>query len=188
MTVEPLTLQGTRVRLRPLREEDVAPLTAWFNDPDVRYWLHHSEREDATEADFREVYMRRGDSTVLALAIEAEGEQLIGVTRLIGIDRTHGRAELTIVIGDRSAWGCGYGTEAMRLLLRHAFEEMGLRRVELITDADNARAIRAYEKCGFVREGVLRQHRLRHGEPLDMVVMGVLREQEAWRKEEEDGR
>lgn len=170
-------LQGKLVGLRPLQDGDVAPLTAWFNDPDVRYWLHHSEREDATEEDFREVYMRHDDSK-LALAIElADEERLIGVIRLIGIDLAHGRAELTIVIGDKGAWGRGYGTEAVRLMLRCAFERMGLRRVELITDADNERAIRSYERCGFVKEGVLRQHRLRHGKPLDMVVMSVLRKE-----------
>lgn len=178
MTIQPpLALQGSRVRLRALRDDDVAPLTRWLNDPDVRYWLHHSEREDATEEDFRSVYMRSGDETTLSLAVETEGQRLIGVTRLIGIDRAHGRAELTIVIGDKRAWDRGHGTEAMRLLLHHAFEGMGLRRVELITDADNARGIRAYEKCGFVREGVLRKHRLRHGKPLDMIVMAVLAEE-----------
>jgi RimJ/RimL family protein N-acetyltransferase len=52
-----------------------------------------------------------------------------------------------------------------------------LRRVTLITDADNERGIRCYEKCGFVKEGVLRGHRLRHGEPLDMLAMAVLAEE-----------
>ena len=54
---------------------------------------------------------------------------------------------------------------------------MGLRRVQLITDEDNARGIRCYEKCGFVREGLLRAHRLRYGKPLNMVIMGVLKEE-----------
>src|SRR6266508_5906151 len=62
----------------------------------------------------------------------------------------------------------------IRAVLRHAFEEMGLRRIDLHTDADNARGIRCHEKCGFVREGVMRERRLRYGTPLDMVVMGVL--------------
>jgi RimJ/RimL family protein N-acetyltransferase len=51
-----------------------------------------------------------------------------------------------------------------------------MRRVDLITDIDNERGIRCYEKCGFVREGVLRAHRLRYGQPLDMATMAVLRE------------
>ena len=57
------------------------------------------------------------------------------------------------------------------------FEELGLRRVDLHTDADNARGIRCYEKCGFVREGVMRERRVRYGKPLDMVLMAVLRDE-----------
>ena len=171
-----MILKGEKTSLRPVRENDLPRLTTWGNDPEVRYWLHHSEREDATVDDAREEYLS-SDEHRLSLAIENDAGALIGVIRLLGIDRTHGRAELAIMIGDKKAWSRGYGTEAMRLLLRHAFEDIGLRRVELITDVDNERGIRSYEKCGFVREGLLRQHRLRHGEPLDMIVMSILQEE-----------
>jgi RimJ/RimL family protein N-acetyltransferase len=53
---------------------------------------------------------------------------------------------------------------------------MGLRRIGLITDADNLRGVRCYEKAGFVREGLLRAHRLRYGQPIDMLTMAVLKE------------
>jgi RimJ/RimL family protein N-acetyltransferase len=57
-----------------------------------------------------------------------------------------------------------------------AFRQLGLRRIFATPDADNGRVLRVFEKCGFVREGLLRQHRLRHGVPTDMVMMGLLRE------------
>jgi len=174
--VNPVILGGAKTRLRPVRDDDLPQLTAWANDPDVRYWLHHSDREDATVEDAREVYMP-SDESRLSLAIEIDAGALIGVIRLIGIDRTHGRAELAIVIGDQTAWGRGYGTDAMRVILRHGFEAIGLRRIDLITDADNERGIRSYEKCGFVREGLLRKYRLRHGEPVDMIAMSILSEE-----------
>lgn len=170
------TLRGERVRLRPVQEDEVARLTTWFNDAEVNYWLHQSEREDATPEDRRSVYIPEEGGSLLSLAVEADG-RLVGVIHLVGIDLTHGRAELAIMIGDKGAWSMGYGTDAMRRLVRYAFEEIGLRRVELITDADNARGIRAYEKAGFVHEGTLRKHRVRHGKPLDMVVMSVLRDE-----------
>ena len=87
------------------------------------------------------------------------------------------RAELAISIGEKDCWSRGLGTDAVRTVLRHGFEDLGLRRVDLHTDADNARGIRCYEKCGFVREGVMRARRLRYGEPLDMVLMAVLRDE-----------
>ena len=173
-----MILKGAKTRLRPVREDDLPPLTTWANDPEVSHWLHHSERDDATVDDARDVYMPPADDqTRLTLAIENESGALIGVVRLIGIDRTHGRAELAIMIGDKTAWGRGYGTDAICLLLRHAFGDIGLRRVGLITDADNGRGIRSFEKCGFVREGLLRKHRLRHDQPLDMIAMSILSEE-----------
>ena len=57
-----------------------------------------------------------------------------------------------------------------------AFETLELNRIELVTDIDNERGIRSYEKAGFVREGILRAKRVRYGEPLDMLIMSVLRE------------
>jgi RimJ/RimL family protein N-acetyltransferase len=98
----------------------------------------------------------------------------IGIIGLQSIDDVHGRAELGISIGEKAYWSRGYGTDAICALLRYAFGALSLRRVELITDIDNERGIRCYEKCGFVREGILRAHRLRYGEPLDMVLMAVL--------------
>jgi RimJ/RimL family protein N-acetyltransferase len=63
----------------------------------------------------------------------------------------------------------------MRLVLDYAFGELKLNRVELATDEENTRAIRSYEKCGFVREGLLREHRQIDGRPSDSVPMAILR-------------
>jgi RimJ/RimL family protein N-acetyltransferase len=183
------TLRGERVRLRAVRERDLPLLVRWMNDPEVRYWLHHSDRPDATVESVRGRFGLSGDAftnmvwmietlRVLphdpALSGQAEG-RAVGHVGLLGVDQHHKRAELAISIGETDCWSRGYGTDAIRAVLRHGFEEMGLRRVDLYTDADNARGIRCYEKCGFVREGVMRERRLRYGKPLDMVLMGVLR-------------
>ena len=125
----------------------------------------------------RERFEKASDDPALVVwVIETLDGRPIGNVGLQGIDRHHGRAELGISIGEKECWGHGCGTDAVRQVLRYAFQELGLRRVDLITDEDNQRGIRCYEKCGFVREGLLRDHRLRHGQPLNMFVMGVLRE------------
>ena len=82
-----------------------------------------------------------------------------------------------IAIQDKSRWSQGLGTDAVRLVLRYAFEDLELNRVELTTDEENTRAIRCYEKCGFGREGLLRSHRLIDGKFGNTVVMAVLREE-----------
>ena len=82
-----------------------------------------------------------------------------------------------IGIGERSDWGKGYGTDAMRLILRYAFIELNLYRVSLDALGSNARAIRSYEKCGFVREGELRDAARYDGQYVGEVYMGILRDE-----------
>ncbi len=61
-------------------------------------------------------------------------------------------------------------------MLGHTFDDLHLRRVFAMADEDNARVIHRFERCGFEREGLLRRHRLWHGQPVDMVIMGILDE------------
>lgn len=93
------------------------------------------------------------------------------------IDKTHKRAELGISIGDQTQWSRGLAADAIQRVLRYAFDELALRRVQLYVDEDNLRGIRCYEKCGFVREGLLRGYRLREGKPVNEVIMAVLRDE-----------
>ena len=86
-------------------------------------------------------------------------------------------ADLGIFIGEKGLWDQGYGADAVRTALRYAFSGMRLNRVSLTTDEANARAIRCYERCGFVREGLLRQQRLVDGQFRNAVLMGLLREE-----------
>jgi RimJ/RimL family protein N-acetyltransferase len=173
------TLAGRKVRLVPQGLEHVELLARWNADAEVRHWLHRSE--DPPELLSRaavEAQVRRGlaDSSEARFMIEAPDGNLIGEVRLIGIHPC-GRAELAILIGEKAYWSRGFGGDAIETLLRFAFVDLELRRVMLIADADNARGIACYERCGFRAEGVLRAHRLRYGRPLDMVGMAVLREE-----------
>ena len=79
-------------------------------------------------------------------------------------------------IGNRADWGKGYGTDAMKIILRFAFTELNLRRVTLTVFEYNPRAIRSYEKAGFRHEGRLRGALLRDGKRWDMLYMGILRD------------
>jgi RimJ/RimL family protein N-acetyltransferase len=97
----------------------------------------------------------------------------IGFTAL-WVNWLHRDAFVAIGIGDRMYWGKGYGTDAMRLTLRYAFEELNLHRVSLTVWAVNERAIRSYINAGFRVEGRVREHMQREGRRLDMLVMGVL--------------
>ena len=94
----------------------------------------------------------------------------------MGVVNLSRKARLIVVLKPECT-GKGYGTEAVRLALKFAFDYLNLERVALSVQANNPRAIRAYEKAGFVREGLLRRDAYRNGEYIDVVQMGVLREE-----------
>jgi RimJ/RimL family protein N-acetyltransferase len=177
--LEEHVLTGERVRLRSVTEADLPLFVRWLNDPDVRYWQHRSELPPETlESQRARLARNRGDAGHLGWCIETLDGAAVGNVGLGGIDRTHGRAELYIFLGEKDCWGRGFGSDAIRAVLSFAFETLGLRRVYLTTDADNVRALRCFEGCGFKREGLLRAHRLRHGLPVDAVFMAALRERQ----------
>ena len=169
-------LQGEAVRLRPTEEQDLPAFVDWLRDSEVRFWLA-LEDPPTIESEREWLQTSRSDAFCLTWAIETSEGSLIGSVELWGIDEAQGRAMLGIAIQDKSQWGKGYGTEAVRQVLRYAFAELGLRRVALTVDVENNRAIRTYRKCGFVEEGVLRAYRLREGRPIDAFAMAVLAEQ-----------
>jgi RimJ/RimL family protein N-acetyltransferase len=105
------------------------------------------------------------------------GDNLVGFIDLEGVMFPHGDAFVGIGLGERSLWGKGYGTDAMKVILRYAFQELNLRRVSLDTFEYNPRAIRSYEKAGFIHEGCARAFLFREGKRWDMIFMGILREE-----------
>jgi RimJ/RimL family protein N-acetyltransferase len=178
MAVSPdARVEGQLVALRRAVAADIPDFVRWYSDPDVRHWLHLSEVPIPTiESETQRFEAHDRDPFRVNWVIETLDGRPIGNAGLAGIDDLHARAELYISIGDKQYWSQGYGADAVRLVLRFAFAELALNRVELITDSDNERAISCYENCGFIREGTLRSKRLRYGEPLDMEMMSVLRE------------
>lgn len=102
-------------------------------------------------------------------------DRSIGLIGLDGIRWNHGDAWVAIGLGERDCWGKGYGTDAMRIVLRYAFDELNLHRLSLSVFEYNQRAIRSYAKVGFVVEGRARQFLNRDGKRYDMIFMGILR-------------
>jgi diamine N-acetyltransferase len=115
---------------------------------------------------------------------DGDGWRLIGNSSFFAFDWIARSAEVGIMIGDKTVWSQGYGTEVMTLLLRHGFETLNLNRVYLRVHADNKRAIRTYEKAGFVHEGCMRQAVYKSGQYGDLLYMSVLSEEWNANKEE----
>ena len=172
-------LEGELVRLRALEPDDLERCYRWMNDPEVTRFIEGG-RYPLSMAQEREwldnaTKSRSGFSNVL-LAIETkEGGLHIGNAGLHEASPEHRRAKLGIVIGEKDYWSKGYGTDTIRTLLRFAFEQMNLNRVELGTFDFNERAQACYRKCGFVEEGRRREDRYIDGQYHDLLIMGILR-------------
>ncbi|MCH7484475.1 MAG: GNAT family N-acetyltransferase [Chloroflexi bacterium] len=163
------------MRLRPAEESDLAQFQCWLADDELRRWLGSVNEQPSVAEEFDWYMSKRQDPDIILWSIEAaDGGTLLGNVEL-RLSPLNRRAEVAIGIFDRQYWGKGYGTESMRLVLDYAFRELKLNRVELKAAEDNVRAIRSYEKCGFVREGLLREHRQIEGRPVDSVAMAVIR-------------
>lgn len=183
MTPARVLIQGERVRLRPPEMEMAPQFQAWVNDTDTRHLTGGIAYPISRAA--QEEYLRPRlktsweDGVFLAIeAIESGSDPvLIGSIELRQFNPEARRCEVGMLIGDPAYRGRGYGTEAMRLACRFAFQEMGLERVHLHTFEFNTRAIRSYEKVGFVQEGRLRRHAYLGGRSYDVVEMGLLREE-----------
>jgi len=166
-------MSETRVRLRAITEEDLPDYVIWLNDPEVTQFTQIESGGITLEGE-REWFARitAPDEGNRHWAIELDGRH-VGNCALMPDP-----AGLTaVIIGDKTTWNRGCGTAALREVLRIGFEEMGLHRVHLTALAENGRAIRCYEKCGFQREGLRRRHYLKRGRLVDVVCMGVLREE-----------
>jgi RimJ/RimL family protein N-acetyltransferase len=172
---------GEKVRLRRVEREDLPRFADWLNDPEVRRHLALIyPMSTALEERWFEGELAK-EPALQPFVIEAMrvgGEAYwnpVGVTAFHAIDWRSRAGELGIVIGEKSVWNAGVGTDATRTLVRWGFRELNLNRVFLRVYEDNAAAIRCYEKVGFKHEGRLRQDRYQDGRYLDTLVMGLLR-------------
>jgi RimJ/RimL family protein N-acetyltransferase len=172
-----VVLQGRLVRLRPVTETDLAYFLRWLNDPDINQWLALPESgPPATLAAEHAWYERtHQEPHQLVWAIATPGGQLLGNVALHRGFRADA-AELGLFIGEKGEWSKGYGTDAVRTILGHAFGPLGFRRIYLHTDVENQQAHRCFEKCGFRQEGRVKEYRRRWGEArfVDGLLMAIL--------------
>jgi RimJ/RimL family protein N-acetyltransferase len=151
-----LVLEGTRVTLRPLTEDDWETLLRWNSDPEVLYYSEGDDVESYSLEEVQRIY--RGISqSALCFMIEIDGEpigecwlQRMNLDRILeryaGVDCRR----IDLMIGEKELWGRGYGPEAIKQLTDYAFE---VESADLVFGCDigdyNVRSRRAFEKCGF---------------------------------------
>lgn len=165
-------IRGRRVSLRPVEERDFEAIRDWQNEPEVWWWQDYEKAFSIS--DIAEIEARaRSEGHPFVIEVEGSAIGRIGLNNFRRRDRI---CSLYVFIGDPAYRGQGYGVDAMSTLLSYAFDRLDLHQVELWCLAENAGAIRAYEKVGFEHEATLRDRSWKDGAWHDRVIMSVRRD------------
>lgn len=170
-------IKGECVGLRIFDSEKDAGLFArWARDSEFGRLLDSDPVYMWTEKQVKVWFEKENDLYLFMIEL-LETNLTIGLVELNSWDWSSGTAWVGIGLGDRDYWGRGYGTDAMRILLRYAFMELNLHRITLNVFEYNQRGIRSYEKAGFKHEGRERKWLNKDGQRWDIIFMGILRKE-----------
>lgn len=170
------SLTGNLVRLVAIDlDEDARLLSEWDRDSEFQRLLNSESASRYNPKQVREFFEKEIDSMHFYMIQRLEDNRKIGLIDLNGIDWVSRNAWVGIGIGEREFWGKGYGTDAMKVLLRYAFTTLNLQRVTLNVFDFNQRGYASYKKCGFKAEGRLPGALLKAGKRCDLIFMGILR-------------
>lgn len=168
---------GAPVFLRQLQPEDINDnYLSWFRAPEVTEFLdaRNISRDDAIS------HLQAGiqnQSYIVYAIIAKDSGKHIGNVKIGPIHWTHGFSDLVTVIGDRSYWGKGLATEAVRMGIKIAFGTLGLRKLSAGIADGNEGSIKAYTRAGFVIEGRMKGQLLINGQPQDKIVIACFNPQ-----------
>lgn len=165
--METPTIQGKRVKLRPLAQSDLERLTQIMGEPTVKQWWH--------EEDWQKEYIEAKDRLVWAIEFESRMQGLIQAYEDNDPNYRHAAIDISI---SSEIQGQGLGVEALKLVAKFLFAG-GHHRLVIDPAAANERAIKAYEKAGFKPVGVMRQYERNtdHSGWHDGLLMDMLKEE-----------
>lgn len=179
-------ITGTKVELRPVLLEDFKKTYEWRNGEETAkleaglgLFRHSHVPLEKIEDDYEKAIKKidKREEGEFSIYTRGENSKHIGSIGYREINIVSRRCTVGIGIGVKDYWDNGYGSDAMKALIHYLFQTMNLSRIQLDTWSGNARAIRSYEKCGFVVEGRMCNDAYIDGRYYDTVVMGVLKEE-----------
>ncbi|HJH11714.1 MAG TPA: GNAT family N-acetyltransferase [Metalysinibacillus jejuensis] len=170
-------LQNDVVQLRQMVKEDADALWAIAQDDSTWTYLPITPRSlEAIEVYINEALANQAEFPMVI--IDMTTNKIVGATKFMAIDAKNKTAEIGFSWLSPSARGTAINSNAKYLLMSYAFEQWGLRRVTIKTDAENIASCKAIEAIGATKEGVLRNHRIRKdGKNRDTVIYSVIEEE-----------
>jgi len=171
-----MNIETKRLAIRAAEPEDAKFLADLINDPEVRDSLGAYNLVFPTSVEIETRWIadvqKNRDQVVMIITMRASGKPL-GLIALSDMNDRNASAHLSIIV-ERKSWNKGYGAEAITGLLDRLFNNKNIHRVWLRVDQSNERAIACYTKCGFAKEGVLREDHYAHGGWRSSYVMSIL--------------
>jgi len=169
-------LTGEQVYLRGYERGDLPDMVEWLNDAEVTRLLFMGLTPSSLETLAAQWEQGRNSQEEVVFAVcDKRTDAFVGTTGLYRIHWVMRTGEFRIFLGDKRFWNRGIGTECTKLMVTFGFEKLNLNKVWLGVNSENAGAVRAYEKAGFVHEGVLRQEQYRNFRYYDAIRMSILR-------------
>lgn len=170
-------LIGKRVYLRALEKKDLIYIRKWSNDPEIRKLIGEVASMSQADADKFLERVYSDNTREWFVIVVKEDDRVIGEAGLLRMFPAWRTTDISIIIGEKDAWGKGYGTEAILLLLDYAFRYLNFHRVAIGVVGFNKSAIRFWEKVGFKKEGIQRDGYYYNHKYYDFVMMSILEDE-----------
>jgi RimJ/RimL family protein N-acetyltransferase len=171
-----MNIHGKKVMLRAIELTDAEKLHTWANDPHLWELLGGWHFPSSLESTRAWITNLPKDSLNQRFAIELAGSGLVGTANLVEIDWKNRNAFHGMMLGDTNQRGKGLGTDTIYALMRYAFEELGLQRLDTTIIEYNTASIHTYTKCGWQIEGTNRNFYFRKNQFWNRLVLGITRE------------
>jgi RimJ/RimL family protein N-acetyltransferase len=169
-------IKGEKIRLRILERKDLEKTIKWFNDFEIVQPLDRLPfLTIEQEEEWYNNIMRTKNA--LILAIDTNEGVHIGNIALNLIDYRNGHAVISIAIGEKKYWSKGFGTDAIKTLINFAFHEMRLHKIYTHIIDSNKQSLKLFKKCGFEREGILRDWYFSKDKYHDRIIMSIIKHQ-----------
>ena len=171
-------IESGRIFLREVVLSDATQMYCrWMNDTKVNQYLESRFEKWTIKKLQDNIRQTRNnpDNSLLAIVLKDKNRH-IGNIKIGPINRVHKFAKVGIIIGEKSFWGEGFATEAVKLAVDYAFDTLGLHKLNAGVYANNSASVKLFEKCGFIKEGIEKKQYDCNGEYVDGIMFGRLRQ------------
>ncbi len=169
------TLENKKVTLRNITiNDDLSRYLAWLSDESINQYLEVRFNLPCDVSELRQFVnsINKSSDSILFGIFDTKTDIHVGNIKMGPINSHHGVADLGLLIGDKSFWGFGYGSEAIGLVCDYAFNSLGLAKLTAGCYAENVGSMKAFLKQDFVQEGILSRQWLCDGKRQDGYLFG----------------